>query len=359
MKISFLAFTLVPVLACTVALRVVGPSADTARTPLSSNVQSIAVAQLPQGSPAEKNREGYVTTDDGVRIFYQVVGDGPQTLVLPGRLFLIHTMRQLAAGRRLIFYDTRARGRSDPIHDATRETIMDDVRDLEAVRRHFGAEKFVPVGYSYMGLLVILYAKDHPQHVERVIQMGPVPMDYRTKYPAGLSEDYNASLDPAGAKKLDELQKQGFDRSHPKEYCEQEWNVSRFALVGDPAHVDRIGIPKTGLCEFTNEWPVNLDSHFEASFASIQKVQLTKEELAKVSMPVLTIHGTKDRNAPYGSGREWAMTLPNARLLTVPGGAHQSFDEYPEIVLPAIDQFLKGSWPKGTERVTSINPSSK
>ncbi|MGA8075098.1 MAG: alpha/beta hydrolase [Candidatus Acidiferrales bacterium] len=113
---------------------------------MSSNVLSSSAAQLPQGSPAEKNHEGYVTTDDGVRIFYQVVGDGPQTVVLPGRLFLIHTLRQLVAGRRLIFYDTRARGRSDPVHYAKRETIMDDVRDLEAVRKRFGAEKFVPVG---------------------------------------------------------------------------------------------------------------------------------------------------------------------------------------------------------------------
>jgi hypothetical protein len=53
------------------------------------------------------------------------------------------------------------------------------------------------------------------------------------------------------------------------------------------------------------------------------------------------------------------MTLPNARLLTVPGGAHQSFDEYSEIVIPAIDQFLKGNWPQGTERVTALNPIFK
>lgn len=103
---------------------------------------------------------------------------------------------------------------------------------------------------------------------------------------------------------------------------------------------------------------MNLDVHFEASFASIQNVHLTKEEIVRVAMPAFIIHGTKDRNAPYGSGREWAMTLPNARLLTVAGGTHQSFDEYPEVVLPEIDQFLKGNWPQGAERVTTLNPGS-
>jgi len=53
------------------------------------------------------------------------------------------------------------------------------------------------------------------------------------------------------------------------------------------------------------------------------------------------------------------MRLPNARLLTVPNGAHQSFDEYPEIVIPAIDQFLKGSWPAAAEKVTALVPNSQ
>jgi len=310
-------------------------------------------------TPQVQMQEGFVTTSDGVHLFYQVVGNGPETVVIPGRQFLIHTLQRLAPGRRLIFYDTRSRGKSDAIHDAKRETIMDDVRDMEAVRLHFGAKQITPVGYSYMGLLVMLYARDHPEHVERVVQLGPVPIKWDTKYPPGLSEDYNAALDPAGAKKLDDLQKKGFDRSHPKEYCELDWNVNRFALVGDPAHVDRLGVPPTGLCDFENEWPVNFNPHIDASFASIQAIVLSKTDLAKISMPVLTIHGTKDRNAPYGGGREWAMTLPNARLLTVHGGAHQSFDEYPEIVIPAIDQFLKGSWPANAEKVTALVPTSK
>jgi pimeloyl-ACP methyl ester carboxylesterase len=68
-------------------------------------------------------------------------------------------------------------------------------------------------------------------------------------------------------------------------------------------------------------------------------------------MRVLTIHGTKDRNAPYGSGREWAALLSNARLLTIRGAAHQSFVEFPEIVFPAIRAFLSGAWPDAAEKI--------
>jgi pimeloyl-ACP methyl ester carboxylesterase len=53
---------------------------------------------------------------------------------------------------------------------------MDDVRDMEAVRKHFAAEKTTPIGYSYMGLPVMLYAHDDPQHVGRIVQLDPVPI---------------------------------------------------------------------------------------------------------------------------------------------------------------------------------------
>ena len=67
-------------------------------------------------------------------------------------------------------------------------------------------------------------------------------------------------------------------------------------------------------------------------------------------MPVLTIHGTYDRNAPYEGGRDWVATLPNARLLTIERAAHASFADAPDIVIPAIRTFLSGQWPAEARR---------
>jgi pimeloyl-ACP methyl ester carboxylesterase len=121
--------------------------------------------------------------------------------------------------------------------------------------------------------------------------------------------------------------------------------------VGDPSKVDRL---PADICEMENEWPVNLERHFRLHFGkSVQKLEIPEEAIARVSAPVLTIHGTRDRNAPYGAGREWSYLLPDARLLTVEGAAHQSFTEAPEIVLPAIEAFLDGGWPPGSEEVTA------
>jgi pimeloyl-ACP methyl ester carboxylesterase len=97
---------------------------------------------------------------------------------------------------------------------------------------------------------------------------------------------------------------------------------------------------------FMKHWTENIQP-------SISALDLSAE-LSKLTAPVLTIHGTKDRQAPYGGGREWAMTLPIARLLTIENAAHVPWIEAPEQVFGSIAQFLDGTWPASAEHVTSL-----
>jgi pimeloyl-ACP methyl ester carboxylesterase len=102
-----------------------------------------------------------------------------------------------------------------------------------------------------------------------------------------------------------------------------------------------------------HEWPILLARHMRHHFAeSMQGHVMDRAAIARLQTPVLTIHGTRDRNAPYGAGREWSFLLPNGRLLAVQGAAHQVFAEYPDVVMPAVRTFLDGEWPAGAVRVT-------
>src|SRR5262245_35883950 len=126
--------------------------------------------------------EGFVTTDDGVQLYYVKAGQGAQTVILPARLFTFDDFRWLAERYTLISYDMRNRGKSSHVEDLAKISIQADVADLEAIRRHFGVEQFYTIGYSYLGLMVVLYALDHPQRVERLVQLGPVPLKFGTAY---------------------------------------------------------------------------------------------------------------------------------------------------------------------------------
>ncbi len=313
--------------------------------------QSCALAETSKSSL--KITEGYITTPDGIRLFYQKAGNGRQVIIAPARLFLFEDFKQLADRFTLIAYDMRGRGRSDAVADGEKLSIHHDVKDLEAVRQHFRLSRFSLVGYSYLGLMAIMYAMDYGERVERIVQIGPVPLKFGTEYPAHLSHEgalTEAGANPEEVAELERLREAGINKSNPKEFCERQWRVMRFWLVGNPANVERLG---QGVCDMPNEWPINLARHFQYGFASVKRLDIPRERVTKVRHPVLTIHGTRDRNAPYGAGREWASLLPNARLLTVEGAAHQVFAEYPEVVFGAIRTFLNGKWPNGAE---TVNP---
>jgi proline iminopeptidase len=310
---------------------------------MSATLLALALAIAPADT-------GWVSGADGVRLYYEKLGTGPRTIIVPGRLFLARDLAPLARHHTLILYDMRNRGRSSRVEDGRLLTIQKDVEDLEALRRHFRIERFVPVGYSYLGFMVVLYAMDYPDRVERLVQLGPVPRKFGTEYPASLlHRDSVPPVDSAIAARIDSLERAGWARDHPREFC-RESQAMKVRLVGNPARAAGLMDP----CDMPNEWPSNLQRHFEHHFGAVQRLDVPKEAVQRVRVPVLTIHGTWDRNAPYAAGREWALTLPNARLITVEGAAHQVSADAPDIVLPAIDAFVGGRWPSRAEKIRSL-----
>lgn len=295
-----------------------------------------------------------MTADDGVRLFYRVTGTGERTLIAPGDLFLHPVLSELAHDRRVVSYDMRGRGRSDRVADSTKITIQWDVRDLEAVRRHVGAEKASVIGFSYLGLMVLLYALEHPERVDRIVQIGPVARRWDRRFPSELTAtDPTPVPDSAGRAELARLQSSNLADSNPRLHCERMWRISRVALVGDPRLADRVPDP----CQLPNEWHRSFSRHLRHHFVgSVQRLDIPWETFHRLTHPVLTIHGTRDRNAPYGAGREWATRLPNARLLTVRGAAHMPWIDQPAVVLTSIDTFLRGQWPPGTEQLEQSHP---
>jgi proline iminopeptidase len=295
-------------------------------------------------------RTGYVNTADGVRLFFQAVGHGPQSVVIPNGMYLCDDFERLSEGRTLIFYDLRNRGFSDSVSERSklRAGIHNDVDDLEAVRRHFGISKMVLLGHSYLGLTIILYAMQNAAHVSRIVQLAPVQPNAGRQYPAHLAGNDEVLREVSA--KLAQLQKQRGTES-PVEFCKKFWSVLRMIYVVNPAHAAKI---EWGRCDLANE--LNFMKYWnEFIFPSIQALQLAAEDFAKVTVPVLILHGTRDRSAPYGGARDWALLLPDARLVSLERAAHALWIEAPERVFGAMETFLEGAWPQDAEEVKSLD----
>jgi len=297
--------------------------------------------------------EGYVTTEEGVRLFFRRVGEGPGVVAVPNGMHLLEDFRPLAVGRSLLFYDVRNRGLSDSIADPAKRArgVHHDVEDLEALRRHFGFGAVDLIGHSYMGTVVALYAMRYPESVRRIVQIGPMEPFPGKAYPAHLT-GADAALQEIFAKVGQVQQERG--NLEPVEFCRRFWAALRPLYVTDPADAGRIASWER--CDLPNE--LGFMSYWLGSLLpSLQGLDLQAEDFARVKAPVLTIHGRRDRSAPYGGGREWAMRLPEARLVTVENGGHAPWIEAPGQVFGAIAAFLDGrdgGWPEGAEKVGSL-----
>src|SRR5919202_5946118 len=110
----------------------------------------------------------------GVSIAYQVVGDGPLDLVFfPGWFshmdlqwqdpLLARWLRRLASFSRLILFDKRGVGLSDPVRSAP--TLDERMEDIRAVMDAVGSEQAAIFGLSEGGTMSALFAAAHPEQV--------------------------------------------------------------------------------------------------------------------------------------------------------------------------------------------------
>ncbi|MGE0596862.1 MAG: alpha/beta fold hydrolase [Hyphomonadaceae bacterium] len=308
-----------------------------------------APAQTP-GPPAVQVQS--VSVAPAVTLHVETFGDGPNVVLIPGALFLSEQLRGGLASedRTLVFYDMRNRGASSRVEDEATINILADVADLEAVRAHIGAEQIALVGYSYLGLMTALYAAEHAGRVSRLVQIGPVPRQWDTPYPREFvaTEESLSAEGRAAAAAWDVAAAEANAESDQLALCALQTEAMSFYLVGDPANASRVA----NVCRYENERPAALGRHFAAHFADIQTRAFPAEPFRALTIPTLIVHGTLDRNAPYGAGREWAQTIPDARLVTVEGGAHNVWLDDPHVI-DDISAFLDGAWPERAEHIAA------
>ena len=89
--------------------------------------------------------------------------------------YLLPQYDRLAPGgksRELFYYDQRGGGQS-PVPRETPVGWREHVADLEAIRVSLGIDRLTLCGYSWGGLLALLYLVEHPQRVERLALVSP------------------------------------------------------------------------------------------------------------------------------------------------------------------------------------------
>lgn len=274
---------------------------------------------------------GYVTTKDGVEIFYK--DWGPRDAQV---LFFHHgwplssddwdtqLLFFLKEGFRVVAHDRRGHGRSSQVWDGhDMDHYADDVAE---VVKHLNIKSAIHIGHSTGGGEVAHYIARHGQeNVKKAVLVSAVPplMVKTENNPEGLPKEV-----------FDDLQNQVLT------------NRAQFFrdLPSGPFYGFNRPDAKPSEGIIANWWRQGMTGSAKAHYDGIVAFSQTDftEDLKKITIPVLVLHGDDDQIVPYKtSGVKSAELLQNSQLKIYPGFSHGMLTVNHEVINADLLAFIR------------------
>jgi pimeloyl-ACP methyl ester carboxylesterase len=299
-----------------------------------------ATLSEPLHAQPKPDSSGFITTGDGVRLYYAIYGAARDTVLVPGAALLAGQLSSLREALTFVSYDPRGRGRSDWVADPKRLTMADELRDLDVVRSSFGISKAGVVGFSYLGLMAALYAADHPDRVTRLALIGPMAPDEGTASRYAPAEGRLRS--DSAAARLARARAAASDTADLAAECRRWYEAYLPVYLGNPARASQVS---TEFCEHANESPSRFQWRVDKTMRSLPRRWDYTRKAASIRAPTLVIQGDLDFAVSPDGARRWAELIPDARLIMLSGAGHLTYVERSDRVLPALMRFFLGEWP--------------
>ena len=273
------------------------------------------------------------------RLAYQVLGEGPDLVLTMGAFGHVDLMwedpgvalflRRLASFSRLIYFDRRGTGASDPLPEKMPPPWEAYADEVTAVMDAVGSRRAALMATTAeAGPMALFFAATRPERSSALV-LGNASARYLADddYPIGFEPEYV------------EAQISG---------VEESW--------GTAARLDE-GIPSRAGDERFRRWMAKV----QRSIASPRTVHVflrsmfevdVRSLLPLVQAPTLVLHRRDFRLLPIEHGRYLAEHIPDARLVVLPGADGPLTWEDPEVTLGHIEEFLTGV--RGTVPATRV-----
>ncbi|MBI2942309.1 MAG: alpha/beta hydrolase [Chloroflexi bacterium] len=230
-------------------------------------------------------------------------------------------------------YDQRACGRST---GDSRYDMAIAIADLEALREHWGVERWVVAGHSFGATLALAYCLTHPSRVSGLIYLSGTGVDsaWHAEYRANRA----ARLGPEGQRRLSELQAR-LSLARGEEFAAVSRAYSELYLstdLADPTHMRRV-MPSLFIEGMHPKQEVNRLLGEDAN-RFVESAGLP-EQLAACPTRALIVHGEADPR-PVWAARKLAGLLPCAALVTIPDAGHYPWLERPDVFRDTLRSFL-------------------
>jgi proline iminopeptidase len=258
------------------------------------------------------------------------VGDGGPTVVVlhggPGAShdYLRPQFDALAAGRTLLYYDQRGGGRSE-VERSVPLGWREHVADLAAIA---GAAVPAPVtvlGFSWGGLLAILFALEHPDLVARLALVAPAGTHaaIRVAFERNFAERQAA---PEIVRARAALSRSGLRERDPDAFWHRAFELSVAGYFKEPTRASSLT-------------PFRVAARAQqAVWRSLEGMDL-RPRLGGLAAATLVLHGRYDP-IPLAASEALVALLPHAQLVVFEDSGHALYAEETDRFVRELDRFL-------------------
>lgn len=277
-------------------------------------------------------REEYVQVD-GARLWTATQGAGPALVLAHGGPAICDNLGPVADMVSDLLtvhrYDQRACGRSSG--EGAGQTVASSIADLEALRRHWGHERWVVGGHSWGASLALLYALTHPERVQAVVHLSGPGITPAPARPRARSREERLSA-PERARLTELRRAEGWgDRQLDEELARLYWRT-------DFADASRAP-------DFTTaplyDYPRNREAAqaLRSSVGELARSRDLAAALRQLEVPVLVVHG-RDDPVPIEPAAELAALLPRGDFRPLADVGHTPWLERPRLLRRALRSFV-------------------
>jgi class 3 adenylate cyclase len=266
-----------------------------------------------------------------VHLAYQIVGTGPIDLLFIDTWVhhvdlvwdipdFARLLRRLSSFARLIQFDRRGTGLSDPVPVDALPDLETQVDDVIAVLDAAESERPAVLGVSDGNFVAMLLAATHPDRCRALALYAPAAMQLAAPdHPIGFT----------------------------LEFVEETIQLMTDGLLQGGGGLEWLAPSRVG------------DERFEAQLARLQRSALRpgaighyyrqsmlsdiRPILPTIQAPTLVIHRTEDRIMPVALGREVADLIPGAKFVELPGTDALPFSGDTDRIVEEVEEFLTGA----------------
>jgi len=289
----------------------------------------------------EPYRTGYLDTGDGHQVYWEMSGnpEGKPAVFLhggPGAGCSPHHRRLFDPKKyRVLLFDQRGCGRSKPHASLENNTTWDLVKDIEALRKIMGVEKWLVFGGSWGATLALSYSETHPERVSELIVRGIFTLKKREidwYYQEGASnlfpdlwESFLAPIPEAERGDLVGAYRKRLTGTDPKAQIEAArawsiWEGSTIKLLPNKQNSTSYGQDQFALAF------ARIENHYFTHGGWMDDGQLIRNAGKLKNIPGVIVQGRYDVCTPAITAWELHKAWPEAQFIVVDDAGH-AFDE--------------------------------